>query len=349
MSNAADPNRKTTPWHVRLGQFFIAACAAVGIKAAQKKTVPPLAPPAAVTPSIPYPPHPAPGISPKPSPSAGPGLSKYAPRPGDVSHAVWAINNRPQPIDPLSGIVGTAPGTPAPAPRPPAVAADARAALAPEAQHRAEPPAQPETPLVITTAASVDERLFLMRALESLYERWPVGVGDPRQLREALDALRHDAVRHRQYIKERDIDDRIAALFDDLVALLDIYTGCLADSGRIEREGKARADKERVEGVSRSGVSGGVMAGQALRAGASGGEALVTWAGVALVGSLVDELGKGPARDEAKRQALEANAREFGTRFSAALATAEAAAIALADRNGWAKGEAGFDTTPESP
>ena len=343
MTHTAEPDRKT-PWHVRLGQFLLAACAAVGIKAFQKGDLPP---------------------------PARPGLSRYAPRAGDMTRALWALDHQQRSSTPSSPLGGTSAVSPIPAtlpketpadvqsalaadpPPPPAwpaprtVEADVRSAPAADPTPRAAPPPRPEVPLEIVTAPEVDERLFLVRALETLYERWPVGVDDPGQLGAALDALRHEAVRHERYIKERGIDDRIASLYGELVGLLDDYGACLAKVGRIEREGIARAERERAEGVAQSSFSGGVLAGRALHEGASGSEALATWAGATLLGSLMDELGKGSDRDEAKREALEANASKFGRRYSEAVATAESAATALAERHVWAKGEAGFDATPE--
>lgn len=207
-----------------------------------------------------------------------------------------------------------------------------------------EPP--PEVAFEVVTAEGVDERLFLMRALETLYEGWPTA-GEGRSLEAAIAALRHEATRHQLYIRERGIEDRIAGLYGDLVALLDTYADCLAEAGRIERGGASRADRERAEALTKSSFQGGIAAGEAWQDGATGGEALVAWAGLTLVGTLASEMANAPARDEAKRAAMEANVRQFVARHSEALATAEGATLALADRYGWAKGEAGFDTTPE--
>ena len=96
-----------------------------------------------------------------------------------------------------------------------------------------------------------------------------------------------------------------------------------------------------------SGLSGGIMAGEAWRDGSSGGGALMTWAGMTIIGTLVKEVANAPARDEARRAAVDANARRFTARLSETLANAEGAALNLADRYGWAAGEAGFDMTPE--
>jgi hypothetical protein len=204
-----------------------------------------------------------------------------------------------------------------------------------------------DAPLELVTSPSVDERLFLLRALETMYEQWPTGVDNPQQLQAALGELRYEANRHQQYIKDQKLDDQIAALYGDLVGLVDAYSGALATAGRIEREGVARTEKERTEGVFRSSFSGGMLAGDALNNGASGGEALAAWAGVTLVGSMFDELGKAPARDEDKRQALEANTRDYQAKFAAAFARMQSAAITLTQRYGWTRGEAGFDVSPE--
>jgi hypothetical protein len=98
MSNANGSNGET-PWHVRIVQFFLAGCAAIGIGAAPRQPTPPL-----------------------------------------------------------------------------------------------------DAPLEVVTSPNVDERLFLLRALETMYERRPIGVEDPRQLQAAIGELRHEANRHHQYI-----------------------------------------------------------------------------------------------------------------------------------------------------
>ena len=120
----------------------------------------------------------------------------------------------------------------------------------------------PEVNFEVVTAANVDERLFLMRALETLYQGWPTAeAGDA--LDAAIAAMRHEAMRHQHYIQERQIEGRIALLYGDLVALLDTYADCLAEAGRIERGGAARAGRERTDRARgsrsrRPGADGGV-------------------------------------------------------------------------------------------
>jgi len=85
MSNVSESKPKT-PWHVRLGQIFIAACIAAGLKAAQKKEVPPLGPSPFVMPMTMPAVRPAPEISLNPPTSARPNLLlNHAPHPSDVS------------------------------------------------------------------------------------------------------------------------------------------------------------------------------------------------------------------------------------------------------------------------
>lgn len=339
MGSVDEPDR--TPWHVRAVQVFLAGCAALGLRAYQKSgTVKP----------------------PPPTAPATVGVARYLPAAADVGHAYWATGGgvaragdlplgSQAPTPSLLPVLRTPAAGPAvplqaaarvPRPRLPQEVAQAER---PAKQARAD--AVPATPLQVTTAANVDERLFLLRALDALYERWPIGIEEPAGLQAALGAIRHEALRHRQYVADRGLDDRIAALYGDLVDLVDVYSEALAESGRIEREGVARAERERAEGVAKSSFSGGMQAGRALGDGASGGEALAAWAGVTLLGSALDELAKAPARDEDRRRALEANARGFEAKYSAAYARLQSAALALSDRYNWAKGEAGFDLSQE--
>ncbi len=339
---AAEPTEKPK-WQPWPGGVALAFGISVCLKAYNKPPAPPAAPP------------PAPAVRPAATHNfavlPGPQPTTLFPgAPPDRWTAKFASSSpfsRPEqvPVRPPD-----APGpakAPVPSPGPSVPEHVVLAAVpAPSPPSRVEGP-PPEVTVEIRTAAYVDERLFLLRALEALYSGWPDGQGGPGSIGPAIDALRHEALRHQKYILERGIDERIAALYGDLVGLLDAFADALAKADRIERDGAALADRQRAEAAGRAGMAGGVAAGRAYRNGAGGGEALATWAGVTIVGTLVDELARRPARSEARKAAEEANLREYTRRASEVFASAEAAATALAARHGWARAEAGFDSTPE--
>jgi hypothetical protein len=120
----------------------------------------------------------------------------------------------------------------------------------------------------------------LIRALETMYERWPVPSGNPAEFDREIDELRHDAHRHAEYIRQRDLELDLAVRFDELAGLLDRYQDAAARIGGVTRQGAAAINKKRADHMAKASFNGGFEAGTALAAGATRDQALVLYASV---------------------------------------------------------------------
>ncbi|MGP0069720.1 MAG: hypothetical protein ACLQGP_39730 [Isosphaeraceae bacterium] len=204
-----------------------------------------------------------------------------------------------------------------------------------------------DDPISITARDDVDEQLFLVRALETLYELWPVPTSDPAEFDQAIDELRGDAHRHAEYIRQRELGAELATRFDDLAALLERYQESAASIGRIVRQGAAAIDKQRSDDVSKASFNGGFEAGTALAAGATGGQALGIWALLTWVGYSLENNGKAEQVNEASREAIERIMRKYEGEHSRTVARAQTLAITLGEKYRWKPGECGLDASPD--
>jgi tetratricopeptide (TPR) repeat protein len=202
-----------------------------------------------------------------------------------------------------------------------------------------------DDPIPIEARADVDERLFLVRALETLYERWPVPEGNPAEFDRAIDELRRDAHRHSEYVRQRDLAPELAVRFDDLAGLLDRYQEAAARIGRITRQGAAAIDKQRTDDMAKASFNGGFEAGTALAAGAPGGQAFAIWALLTSASYLLENNGKAEQVNEASREAIERIVREYESAHSRVFARAQTLATALGEKYGWKPGEWGLDAS----
>ncbi len=200
-----------------------------------------------------------------------------------------------------------------------------------------------DSPLKLAVRPDVDELLFLVRALESLYDQWPSPAGNRETLKASIGKIRRKAHQSAQYLKEKNLDQTIASLYEDLAVMLDRYEEAVAEIDRISREGAALVEHQRNEDLTGASLNGGFLAGSAYAKGASGREAIAMWAGVTLVDYLVKNAGKAGQVEEAKRAAIAKICRDYETRYSSTVARAQAAAIALTEKYKWASSEAGFN------
>jgi len=164
-------------------------------------------------------------------------------------------------------------------------------------------------------------------------------MSNPKALQESLAELRHRASRFHEYVKDRDFDPKLTALYADCLTAIDTYTNFLADMGRVEREAVARVEKERAETGFNAGFTGGSTAAGEYHDGASGGDAALAGLAVGVVEWLLDDYSKGQARDEAKRAAVEAAGRELDAKLTAIRARLENAETDLAAKYEWGQRE----------
>src|SRR5688572_7064160 len=95
--------------------------------------------------------------------------------------------------------------------------------------------ADDDSPLAIEPKETVDENLFLMRALETTYERWPRNTTHQATLEEWLGRTRQQMSRLRAHIKAKKLDPQVGQLYDECLQLLDTYETFLANLGAIDR------------------------------------------------------------------------------------------------------------------
>jgi hypothetical protein len=203
------------------------------------------------------------------------------------------------------------------------------------------------SPVNTTTAANVDERLFLLRKLELFYSDWPTDTSNQRVTQEKLEQIRHKANRHLQDIKTRNFDETLASLYEDFLSGVDAYLDFLSNIGKIEEAAVARAKKDAIasgtaaakKGVdTRSKLSG------------AGTESTNAFLGALIVGGITylsEENGKKNARDNAKKAAVASEAQRLKNKISTNLARVQNAAISFTKEYSWKKGEAGFDGSDE--
>lgn len=201
----------------------------------------------------------------------------------------------------------------------------------------------------ITPRANVDENLFLVRVLESLYEQWPSDVSHPDEFVAAAGELRKEAIRFRQHIQQNDkLDKELGARFTDFIAALDAYTDFLSNISVIEAEAVKRLQQENFESGYRGGYAGGTtFSALSQSEDVSFGEAAVASIIVGGLTYAVDAWNKADARDEAKRRAVDAESRRIGDKIQASLMQSQATARALAKKHGWSSSEVGWELSDE--
>lgn len=89
---------------------------------------------------------------------------------------------------------------------------------------------------------SIDENLFLLRALEDTYTRWPTNsTADPSEIANWLTRTRTRIAAVRDSIRTHNLDPDVGRLYDDCLIFLDTYQSYLANRGvagnSIEQDG----------------------------------------------------------------------------------------------------------------
>ncbi len=185
--------------------------------------------------------------------------------------------------------------------------------------------------------------------MESFSERasaarcWPRYSTDRTELQNWLAQTRVRISRLRAAIRAKALDADVGKLYDDCLALLDTYETYLANLGAIDRIATRQAQQD-AEKVGWAALDAGWQAGEnAKKRGASNGQA----AGVGGLAGIVKGWEESDRlkheRNEARRAALEAEARKVGAAFTDTKSNAEVIAERLAKKHGWDAGEAGFD------
>ena|GEM_PF-2240786 len=195
----------------------------------------------------------------------------------------------------------------------------------------------------IASSDKVDERLFLIRLLENMYEVWPTDVSDRNTFVAQVKELRVAAIRIREHCRREKLGFDLEKCFGDYVECLDAYMDFLAKIGQIENSVARRAKQDELDAGLNAGRSGLSIYGAMRQGNSGGGEAAV---GALIVGGiqyLIESSNKAAQREEDAKQAVQRAAREFDDHSTAVLANAQAVARRLTAANGWGKSEAGFE------
>ena len=204
-----------------------------------------------------------------------------------------------------------------------------------------EPPGQ--SALEIKPAKNVDEKLFLLRMLDDLHSQLPSPNTDAKATQTKLGQLRYFAKKVHMYVKQRKLDDSLATLFGEYVEVVDAYSDFLANIDKIERNAVAQAERDALKTGFDAGFRGGSMAAMANNQGYSGGDAAAIGILTGIISAVADSYQKDQKLQEVKRQAVTRASRDVQDKFSTFQARAELTAAELTRKNGWKKGEAGFD------
>lgn len=217
----------------------------------------------------------------------------------------------------------------------------AACALARVAPVCAEAPPAPQ--IQIAAVPTADERLFLLRVLEDLYESWPVDVSHPDQFVAAVADHRRDALKFKQHAEASKLDPELATLFGEFVQSLDAYTEFLTSIDQI----KADALRQGVTDNFSSGMKGGATAAATFDAlkqnDAATGDAMGAALLIGTIEYAFDAWQKADEREQAQQAAVRKRAQMVQDKIHGGLLHAQSVARQLSTKYGWKRGEAGFE------
>jgi len=181
-----------------------------------------------------------------------------------------------------------------------------------------------------STAPEVDEQLYLVTTLRYAYDSWPKDIADGSAFAQQLDQIRFNAVRYREYIREKGLDAKLVSLYDDLVNTVDAQKDYMVKAGII------RADVKQREGAAARNLAGSLL------------EACLTHGvGVMAVVGALNDVAKINQMNQEARQSIANAHREVEKQLSNASARAEAVCLVLGEKHQWRRGETGFSNRDE--
>lgn len=223
-----------------------------------------------------------------------------------------------------------------------AVACGCVFATMPEGRGADSPP--PASEIDLSTDATVDEQLFMVRRLENLYAQWPSDFSDRAAATSRTVRLRDELIRAHAYLQDKECDKRLLAMYADSIAMAERYGEFLADIGAIDADFKRQRDgaSDIVDGF-----------GEGARAGIGLAMASVEPVTASLViGGMA--IKKGIQSYEESKRLTAANAAAIDRRLdkylverSRLLGHIEVQAEVLAEKHGWETTEVGFDEDEE--
>lgn len=191
---------------------------------------------------------------------------------------------------------------------------------------------------------TVDDDLFLVRKLESLYGQLSsVGNGpEGEKILHGLWTEANDALRH---IKTHSLDGDTQRLYTDFLLARDAFIALKSEIGSIEANAAAALSNDRMQNSFDSGRTAGDAWAQGENGGMTSGDALI---GGALLGFARYIINDRSGELERQKQALHAASFERYQQKIMHLEENQAQLLQnLANRHDWRKGEVGFDRTDQ--
>jgi len=202
--------------------------------------------------------------------------------------------------------------------------------------------------IIVQPNKDVDERLFLLRALDDLYNQFPSWETDATTLQDELGRLRRLGTKTHLYIKGRNLDASLGDLYADFVSAVDAYADCLASVDKIQRGAIAQAQRNNTETGFDAVLRGTSVASAASDQGYSSGESNGMGVLAGILSAAVDSYQKDKQLQEEKRQAVAQAVGVLKNRLAAFQSQAELTAADLTTKYGWKNSEAGFDDDEEN-
>jgi hypothetical protein len=189
----------------------------------------------------------------------------------------------------------------------------------------------------------VDKELFILHALQHIYDTWPVEFGQPTLLSKQLKNIYAIASALKTEAQDNRFDSRIVAACDDCMSLVSGYETYLVDVGAIERRDSLQASQD-LTGSTTTAFRGSAAGASALKdEGYSNGESILGGVAVGLVGAAIDNYFRSQARDAEKQEQMTRARNDLDHRITEVNERTKVRVAAIESDKGWAVGEAGHD------
>ena len=233
---------------------------------------------------------------------------------------------------------------------------NALANLGPKSLEQAAPTPKPIPPLSETQQAliagrefrrpPIDGNLFLIRKLETLYDRLSLLSGSS-QIEAQLKALWKDATDAIQFIKANKLNAELDALYADFLSERDAFITLQSEIGAINADAAARLSNNRIQNSLESGNTAGTLWAQGAMEGQDTGDTLLAGALVGLTQYWLKDYQYSQELAQKRNAQHAASYRRYEAIHGSLEVNRQRLITALAARHDWKKGEVGFDRSIE--
>lgn len=192
----------------------------------------------------------------------------------------------------------------------------------------------------------IDGNLFLIRKLETLYDRLSLLSGNP-QVEAQLTALWKDANDAIQYTKSSKLDAEVGALYADFLSQRNAFIALQSEIGAIDAQVAAKLSDSRMKNSVESGWTAGTLWAQSENNGSDTGDALLGGVLVGLAQFFINDYQHSQEVEQKKKAQHAASFQRYDARRLPLEANRKSLISVLTRRHGWRKGETGFDDSAE--